>query len=67
MIAQVVELAETKYRGFNQHHVTEMLAEREGLDLSVSSVHRILAQASLAAPLPAPVWAGRPRRICRDV
>ena len=50
VIEQVVELAQTKYVGFNQHHFTELLAEREGLDLSVSSVHRILARAGIAAP-----------------
>lgn len=46
----MVDLAKTKYLGFNQHHLTEMLAEREALDLSVSSVHRILARAGIAAP-----------------
>ena len=50
VIAQVVDLARTTYLGFNQHHFTEMLAEREALDLSVSSVHRILARAGIAAP-----------------
>jgi transposase len=48
--ARVVELAKTKYMGFNQHHFTEMLAEQEGLQLSVSSVYRILHAAGIAAP-----------------
>lgn len=48
--ARVVELAKTKYVGFNQHHFTEMLAEHEGLVLSVSSVYRILRDAGIAAP-----------------
>src|SRR6267143_3571533 len=48
--ARVIELATTKYVGFNQHHFTEMLAEQEGLALSVSSVHRILHSAGIAAP-----------------
>lgn len=48
--AQVVELAKTKYAGFNQHHFTEMLAEHEGLQLSVSTVFRLLREAGIAAP-----------------
>ncbi len=50
LAARVVELATTKYVGFNQHHFTEMLAEQEGLQLSVSSVYRILRDAGIAAP-----------------
>lgn len=47
--ARVVELAKNKYIGFNQHHLTEMLAEQEQLELSVSSVRRILRDAGIAA------------------
>jgi len=50
LTARVVELARTKYAGFNQHHFTEMLADHEGLQLSVSSVHRVLRLAGIAAP-----------------
>jgi transposase len=46
---RVVELATTTYRGFNQHHLTEMLAEHEGIDLSRSSVRRILSAAGVPA------------------
>jgi transposase len=48
--AQVVELAKTKYPGFNQHHFTEMLAEQEHLELSVSTVRRVLSAAGIVAP-----------------
>jgi hypothetical protein len=48
--ARVVELARTTYVGFNQHHFTEMLAEREGLELSVSTVRRVLRDAGIPAP-----------------
>ncbi len=44
---QVVELARGRYEGFNHHHLTELLAEREGLELSRSSVWRILTTAGL--------------------
>lgn len=47
--ARVIELATTTYRGFNQHHLTEMLAEHEGIDLSRSSVRRILSAAGVPA------------------
>ena len=45
--ARVIELATTTYRGFNQHHLTEMLAEHEGIALSRSSVRRILSGAGV--------------------
>lgn len=48
--ARVVELATTTYVGFNQHHLTEMLAEHEGIALSRSSVRRILGEAGVEAP-----------------
>lgn len=48
--ARVIELAKTKYLGFNQHHLTEMLAEHEGLTVSRPTVHRILTGAGVPAP-----------------
>jgi len=48
--AQVVALAEGKYAGFNQQHFTEKLAEEEGLQLSRSTVRRILRDAGLRPP-----------------
>jgi transposase len=48
-MARVIELATTTYRGFNQHHLTEMLAEYEGIALSRSSVRRILSAAGVPA------------------
>jgi len=47
--ARVVELATTTYVGFNQHHLTEMLAAHEGIVLSRSSVRRILGEAGVEA------------------
>ena len=50
-IAQrVVELARTTYTGFNQQHLTEMLAEQESIQLSRPTVRRILAAAGISAP-----------------
>jgi transposase len=47
---RVVTLATTMYAGFNQHHLTEMLAEHEGIVLSRSTVRRILTTAGIPAP-----------------
>lgn len=47
---QVVDLARSAYTGVNQQHLSELLAEREGLRLSRSSVRRILLGAGLPSP-----------------
>ena len=46
---RVVELFRTKYQDCNVQHFTELLAEREGLPLSVETVRRILKAAGLIA------------------
>ncbi len=48
--AQVLALAKTKYMGFNTQHFTESLAEREGIDLSRSTVRRILLSDGMKSP-----------------
>lgn len=48
--AQVVALARTTYAGCNQQHLRDLLAEREGIDLSRATVHRLLVQAGVLAP-----------------
>ena len=47
---RVVALAEGTYRGCNDQHLTELLAEREGIRLSRSSVRRIRRAAGLRSP-----------------
>ena len=47
---QVVELAKSKYRGFNQQHFSEKLGEKEGIPLSRSTVRRILLKEGIASP-----------------
>jgi len=47
---RVLELARTTYQGFNQQHLTEMLAEQENIDLSRPTVRRILSAAGISAP-----------------
>jgi len=47
---RVSELAESTYAGCNNQHLTELLAEREGIALSRSSVRRILLGAGVRSP-----------------
>ena len=41
---KVASLAQEKYKGINHTHLTELLAEREGVELSRPTVRRILAK-----------------------
>jgi hypothetical protein len=47
---QVLELAKSKYQGFNQQHFSEKLEDIEGIPLSRSTVRRILLKAGIASP-----------------
>jgi transposase len=44
---KILELARTKYMGFNDQHFTEKLVEVEGLSISRSSVRRLLREAGI--------------------
>ena len=48
--AKVLRLAEGKYAGFNDSHLTEKLQEIEGIDLSREAVRRILRRAGRESP-----------------
>ena len=47
---QVVALARERYQGINHTQLTELLAEREGLRLSLATVRRLLVPAGLSSP-----------------
>ena len=47
---QVLGLARTRYSGFNHQHYTELLAEREGIFLSRSSVRNLLLRSGIKSP-----------------
>ena len=49
-MTDVVQLARTRYAGTNHAHLTELLMEREGIDLSRSTVRRILVSAGMDSP-----------------
>ena len=57
MAAAVVQLASTTYGGANQTDLAELLRDREGIDLSRRTVHRILTGAGIPSP-----WKRRPPR-----
>ena len=46
----MVQLARTHYAGANHTHLTELLTEREGIDLSRATVRRILVRAGVNSP-----------------
>jgi transposase len=50
LLLRVTELARDRYQGFNQCHLTELLAEREGIVLSRSTVRRFLLAGGLSSP-----------------
>ena len=58
---RVIMLTSTKYAGFNYTHLTELLAEREGVNLTRSTVRRLL----LDAGIPSPRHRRPPRHRCR--
>ena len=45
-----MHLAETTYQGANHTHLTELLSEREGIDIGRSTLRRILVDAGMASP-----------------
>ncbi len=50
--AQVRQLAQEEYRGVNHCHLTELLAERQGIVVSRSTVRRILQAVGVRSPRP---------------
>ena len=48
--SRVVHLAGTIYQGANHTHLSELLGEREGIDIGRTTLRRILVNAGLASP-----------------
>ncbi len=46
----VVMLASTDYAGANHTHLSELLRDREGIDLSRQTIHRILTRSGIPSP-----------------
>ena len=50
VIAEVVHLARTRYRGANHTHLSELLGEREGFEIGRVTLRRALTRAGIASP-----------------
>jgi transposase len=50
VVRRIVELAQGKYQGFNDHHLTEKLEELEKISLSREKVRRILRANGIRSP-----------------
>ena len=48
--AEVLHLTSTRYSGANHTHLSELLGEREGIDIDRSTLRRILVSAGLNSP-----------------
>ena len=48
--ASVVRLARTRYEGANHTHLSELLSERDGIDIGRATLRRILVNAGLSSP-----------------
>jgi transposase len=62
LAARVVALAQSRYAGLNQQHLTEKLAAEEGIILGRTTVRRMLASAGLTTPRPRRAPTARRRR-----
>lgn len=49
-VKRIVELARGKYRGFNDHHLTEKLVEAEGIKVCREKIRQILRAKGIASP-----------------
>ena len=45
-----VDLARTRYAGVNHTHLSELLGEREGIEIGRSTLHRLLVRAGVSSP-----------------
>ena len=50
VVADVIRLARTRYEGANHTHLSELLSEREGIDIGRTTLRRILVKAGLSSP-----------------
>jgi transposase len=65
---RIVELATTTYRGFNDTHLAEVLAEEEGIVIGRSSLRRLLRARGIASPRRrrAPRYRSRRERMAQE-
>ena len=62
---RILDLARTRYAGFNDHHLCEKLCEREGLSLGRETLRRLLRSAGIGSPRKRRAPTHRQRRLAR--
>ena len=50
VVADVIRLVRTRYEGANHTHLSELVSEREGIDIGRTTLRRILVNAGLSSP-----------------
>jgi transposase len=63
--ARILELARTRYVGFNDHHLCEKLGEVESLSIGRETLRRLLRSAGIASPRKRRAPTHRQRRLAR--
>jgi transposase len=63
--ARILDLARTRYAGFNDHHLCEKLCEVERLSLGRETLRRLLRSAGIGSPRKRRAPAHRQRRLAR--
>jgi transposase len=63
--ARILDLARTRYVGFNDHHLCEKLCEVEGLSLGRETLRRLLRSAGIGSPRKRRAPTHRQRRLAR--
>lgn len=62
---RILQLARTRYAGFNDHHLCEKLCEREGFSLGRETLRRLLRAAGIGSPRQRRAPTHRQRRLAR--
>ena len=65
LCARILQLARTRYAGFNDHHLCEKLCEVEGFSLGRETLRRLLRSAGIGSPRRRRAPAHRQRRLAR--
>lgn len=65
MRVRILQLARTRYAGFNDHHLCEKLGEVERLSLGRETLRRLLRSAGIGSPRQRRAPSHRQRRLCR--
>jgi transposase len=65
MRVRILQLARTRYAGFNDHHLCEKLGEVEHLSLGRETLRRLLRSTGIGSPRQRRAPSHRQRRLCR--